>query len=82
MGVPSEVLFTIGILNIKPDDIVRDLAFVKLPIHIFHVLIGNIIPSALMICYRKVLRKRCVTGQIAIRTNDIFRCRAKKDENV
>lgn len=73
MRVPGEVLFTISIFNVKPNDIVRDIVLVEFPIHILDILIGNIIPSTLVICYRKLLGKGCIAGEIAVRTDDIFR---------
>ena len=56
MLVPSEVFLAVGIFNIKPNDIVRDVMTCHLVVNVFDVFVSNVVPSALMIPNGKLLR--------------------------
>src|SRR5687768_12992554 len=45
--IPSEVLFAISVLNIEPHDIIRDVMNIKVCIHVTHILLALVVPSAL-----------------------------------
>lgn len=51
--VPSEVLLPIGVLNVEPQDIVRDVVLLKLVIHRLNVLHVQIVPTALMVAKKR-----------------------------
>ena len=81
-GIPGEVLLAIGVLNVEPDHIVRDVALVELAVDVHDILISNVIPATLVICDRELLWQLRVACQLAVSTDDILRGGSKKHKDV
>ena len=80
--IPGEVLLLLCVLNVEPDDIVRNVELIKPPVNVFDILIGNVVPSTLVVGDSERLRHGRVASQLTILASEILRSRSKKDEHV
>jgi hypothetical protein len=80
--VPIKVLVLGRVLDIQPSDVQRDILLVKPPVHIEHVMLVEVVPSALMISDRPERRNRCISCQSGVLPEKILRFRAGEDEQV
>lgn len=58
MRIPGEVALPIGVLDIKPDEVIGDVVLVKAGIDRLHVLLVIVIPAALMVSQGSQGRER------------------------
>ena len=72
VGIPGEVLLAIGVLNVEPDYVVRDSMSIHLLVNVLDVLVGNVVPSTLVISDRELLRKLGVSSKLAILRYDVL----------
>lgn len=80
--VPIKVLVLGRVLDIQPSDVQRDILLVKPPVHIEHVVLIEIVPSALMISDRPERRNRSVSCQSSVLPEKILGFGAGEDEQV
>ena len=80
--IPSEVLLLMSVLNVKPDYVVGDVELIEAAVDVFDILIGDIVPTALMVGNGKRLRHGSVASELAVLAGEILRCGAKEDEDV
>jgi len=50
--VPGEVGLVVGVLDVEPDEVTRDLVILKLLTHLKHLRLTHVIPSALVVAQR------------------------------
>ena len=82
MSVPCEVLLAVSVLDVKPDNVVRDAMPVHFLVNILDVLICNIVPSALVVCNGKLLRKLGISCKLTILRYYIFWRRTQKHKDI
>lgn len=80
--IPGEVLLFLRVLDVEPNDIVRDVELVEPTVNVLDILISNVVPSALVVGDSERLRHGRVTGQLTILTSKVLRSRAKEDEDI
>ena len=81
-AVPDHVLVLVGVLNVEPDDVERDVGLVEAPLDVEHVRLALVVPPALVVRDRKELRKRRPTRQGRVLVEDGERRRPQEDEEV
>jgi len=69
--VPNHVLVVLGILDIEPENVDRDILFVETFLHAPDVVSTDVVPSALMIPQRPMRRELNRSGQFRILTKDL-----------
>ena len=79
---PSEILLVIGILDVKPNDIVRDLMLRHFPVYLLDVLVAVVVPAALVISNGEFLRELGEASELSIRLGNFLSSRSKEDENI
>jgi len=72
----------LGILDIQPENVNRDILLVEALLHTPNVFGTDIIPSALVITQRPMGRKLNRSGQFRVLTKDFFRRGSRKEEDV
>lgn len=82
MRIPGEVLDLIGVFDIQPDDVVRDMSLVKPPINVLDVVFGEVIPSALVVAEGKLLRHSGCSRQLAILLRNVLGRGAQEDKEI
>ena len=80
--IPRKILFAIRVLYIKPDNIVRDVVFVKFAVDVSNVVICDIVPSTLVIGNGELLRKLSVPCKLRVRLDHVFWCRTHEDKKI
>src|ERR1700712_3084330 len=80
--VPCEVFLAIRVFNVKPDNIVWDLEFVELLVNVNDIVVGDIVPAALVVGDGEFLWQLSITSQFAVRLNNIFWSWAEEHKDV
>ncbi|KAL8773282.1 MAG: hypothetical protein Q9194_004379, partial [Teloschistes cf. exilis] len=80
--VPGEIFLAFGILNVEPDDVVRDSVLVEFAVDVFDILVSHVIPSALVIAESEVLGELGIASELVVRLDDVFRGWAKEYKNI
>mmetsp|Transcript_75972 Transcript_75972/g.195731 ORF Transcript_75972/g.195731 Transcript_75972/m.195731 type:complete len:317 (+) Transcript_75972:1215-2165(+) len=80
--VPREVSLTVGVLDVKPDDIVWDVVLVVARIHCGHVLLAHVVPAALVLAQRPEWWHGCSSGEVVELPGDARRAGPHKDHSV
>ena len=80
--IPGEVLLLLCVFNVKPDNIVRDVEFVKPAVDVLDILIGDVVPSTLVVGDSEGLGHSCVASQLTILASEVLRSWSEKDEDV
>jgi len=80
--IPGEVLLLLCVFNVKPDDIVRDVEFVKPAVDVLDILIGDVVPSTLVVGDSEGLGHGRVTSQLTILASEVLRGRSEEDKDV
>lgn len=80
--VPGEIFLAFGILNVEPDDVVRDSVLVEFTVDVFDILVSHVIPSALVVAESEVLGELGIASELVVRLGDVFRGWAKEYKNI
>lgn len=81
-AVPDEVLVFGSVLNVEPLDVHWNVGFVHARLHAEYVRFVDIIPSALVVGSRKVLRKGSASGESRELLEDVLGRGPEEDEDV
>mmetsp|Transcript_23218 Transcript_23218/g.53918 ORF Transcript_23218/g.53918 Transcript_23218/m.53918 type:complete len:539 (-) Transcript_23218:709-2325(-) len=82
MPVPCHVTLANRVLDIEPDDIIRDIMLIKLGIHALHVLLVLVVPPALVVPQGEQWRHELSPNEQRKLPLDLRRGFSRHDENV
>jgi hypothetical protein len=67
------------VLDVQPDDVVGDVMAVEAGVHLAHVRLVAVVPAALVVAERKVLRQRAGACELRVLLRDLRRTEATLD---
>ena len=79
---PDHVLVVLGVLNIKPENVNRDILLIEPLLNTPDVVGADIVPSALVIAQRPMRRELDCSGQLRVLTEDLVRRGSRKEKDV
>lgn len=72
----------LGVFNIEPHDVHRDVGLVELGLHVLHISLVEVVPTALVVSGGEELRKRSATREGGVLLEDIGAAGTEEDEEV
>jgi hypothetical protein len=80
--IPSKVTFSVRVLNIKPEYIIRNVMLVKSSIHLSYILLSVVVPATLVVGNRKGLGHGGRTDERRVLAEDITMGWAQEDKDI
>jgi hypothetical protein len=80
--VPDEVLVLLSVLDIEPHHVHGNVGLVELGLHVLHIGLVEVVPSALVVGRGEELWKRSAAGEGGVLLEDVGAAGTEEDEEV